>query len=159
MRLTKTRYKGRLKMSLFLGQVLVLVFLFSLEVLSQAHASPSMLCDFESGVNTNGPEGGGTGYFRHASGADVKLPVVSPGANGTSYCVMYVAEPDEVKPQSFYIDNPEARTLIEEAHGANRMSAWIKLPPGYLQGSDRNFHFGTYTRDPLVPSDSAGTHY
>ena len=124
----------------------------------------SMLTDFETGENTNGSIGGGTGYFRHQSGKENYLPVVSPGAQGTNYCVEYITESWELAengdhPQSFYIDHPSLRTLIEEADGANRMKAWIKLPEGYELGNSYNLHIGTYTRDPEVSSNSLGAHY
>ncbi|RKY35269.1 MAG: hypothetical protein DRP78_05610, partial [Candidatus Omnitrophota bacterium] len=131
---------------------------------TQVSTVPCMLTDFETGENTNGLIGGGTGYFRHQSGTENHLPVVSPGAVETNYCVEYITEAWELAengdhPQSFYIDNPNSRTLIEEASGANRMCAWVKLPDGYIQSGDRNFHFGTYTRDPEIPSNSAGIHF
>ena len=126
--------------------------------------TPCMLCDFETGENINSPIGGGTGFFRHQSNTEDHLPVASPGAVGTGYCVEYITEDWELagngdQPQSFYIDNPNSRTLIEEANGANRFRAWIKLPTGYEQGHDWNFHFGTYTRDPEIPSNIQGSHY
>ena len=140
-----------------IGYILGIVLLSFLFFTPAVFASPSMLCDFETGENTNGPEGGGTGYFRGRTYDP--LLVVTPGAFGTNYCVVYTSTPDQEKPQSFYIDSRESRTFIEEANGANRFSAWIKLPVGYTQASDRNFHMGTYTRDPEILSDSQGSHY
>jgi len=121
--------------------------------------TPTMLCDFETGINTNGPIGGGTGFFRHQSGIENHLPIAIPGANTTNYCVEYETQENSEAGLSFYIDNPETRTLIEEANGANRFRAWIKLPVGCEQGHDWNFHIGTYTRDPTIPSNIQGTHY
>lgn len=138
---------------------LVISLFFIAFMALDSFSAPSILCDFEHGINTNGPEGGGTGYFPHRTNTSVALPVVTHGAVGTDYCIVYRSLADEEKPQAFYIDNPDSKTIIEETRGANRMSAWIKLPVGYEQGHDRNFHFGTYTRDPKVVSNSAGTHY
>ncbi len=122
-------------------------------------AAPSVLCDFESGQNTDNPEGGQNGYFRYHTSATDKLPVDSPGAAGTQYCLKYLSPVDLVQPQAFYINDPAGRTIIAEAQGANRFQAWIKLPPEYKQGPDRNVHLGTYTRDPLIPSNLQGNHY
>ena len=123
---------------------------------TNAQETPCMLCDFETGENTNGPEGGGTGYFKCRENYD-PLPVVSPGAVGTNYCIK--DHSPSTSDNTFYIDNRSSRTLIEEAYGANRFKAWIKLPVGFTQAPDNNFHFGTYTRDPEIYSNVQGSHY
>jgi len=95
----------------FMQQHIGRVFLFSCCLAAMAalnaHARPSMLCDFENGVNTNdGPDGDSQGFFRHQDSTDYHLPIDSPGALGTNYCVRYDAPVSAEGPQSFYIAHP-----------------------------------------------------
>ena len=139
--------------------IATILILATLTCVAVAADTPCMLCDFETGENTNSPIGGGTGYFMYPHEGTSHLPVVSPGADGSDYCVEYATLANTSAIYSFYIDNPDVRTLIEEANGANRFKAWVKIPVGHEQTSDWNFHFGTYTRDPEIPSNIQGTHY
>ena len=137
----------------------LVMLLFSTSMLAQE--SPCMLCDFETGENTSGPVGGGTGYVMYYFGSEtITSPVVSPGAAGTNYCVVLRSAADNDQPMAFYIDTPGSKTMIEEAYGANRFTAWIKIHPDYELKADRNLHFGTYTRDPVTGSPyQDGEHY
>lgn len=150
--------KPKIETPIFLIQnLLIFLFLFCFILSSVGYASPSMLCDFEAGVNTNGPEGGGTGYFKCRESYDPS-PVASPGAVGTNYCIHDHSSSDG-SDHTFYIDSSASRTLIEEAHGANRFRIWLKLPVGFSHAPDNNLHWGTYTRDPRIYSNEQGSHY
>ena len=59
----------------------------------------------------------------------------------------------------WWIQNDIERTLIPEGLGCDRMSFFIKIPDNYPLDSDYNFHVGTYTRDPEIPSNIQGQHY
>lgn len=112
--------------------VIIFSFIIGLNNLF-AQTSPYIPCDFETGVNINGPVGVGTGCFQYRGSGGSHSPVISSVAIGTNYCVVN-QEPagDSGSIYTFYIAHPDHRPLIAEANGANRFCAWIKLPYGRI---------------------------
>ncbi len=126
----------------------------------QSQAGPSMLTDFEKGINTNdGPDGDSKGFWIWTHDY-IHLNVVSPGANGTNYAVQYdVIEHDPVDTRdAFYIYNLPNRPHLPE-RGGDKMSIYIKVPSDFTTQSSRgNWNVGTYTRYEPTSND-AGLHF
>lgn len=132
---------------------MLLVMLFSSSVCFSA-----TLVDYENGRLQSTSGGAFRYYFEDRS---VLTLEPNQGMDGTNQSLRVHTLLDNF--HIWWIQNSQQRDLIPEGRGCNRMSFFIKIPENYPISSrnqtDNNFHLGTYTRDPQIPSNIQGVHY